>query len=77
MCEEKRQKKLLRDEKIEPYVVPEDWEPTTELVKKKRELLSWLPQELADEWYRKWREKHLNERGYGSVEVNYLKKNRS
>jgi len=77
MCEEKRQKKLLRDEKIEPYVVPKDWEPTTELVKKKRELLSGFPQELADEWYRKWRKKHLNKRGYGGAEVNYLKKNKA
>ncbi len=74
MCKEKKRKKLLRDEKIEPYVVPDDWEPTGEIVKKTMELLAWLPQELADEWYRKWREKHLSERAHGGVDIEELKK---
>ena len=43
--------KQSEEEKIEPFVVPEDWEPTDGVVKKIRELTSWIPKELGKRWW--------------------------
>lgn len=50
-------KSEMEEEKIEPFVVPEDWEPT-ETVKKMRELVSWIPDELKKKWLEEIREEH-------------------
>ena len=49
MSDEKEGK--TEEEKIEPFVVPEDWEPTDGVVKKIRELTSWIPKELGEKWW--------------------------
>jgi len=53
------QEKLITDN-LEPFVVPEDWEPTTELGRKIRELQKQIPKEWADLWYQRWLERHRN-----------------
>ena len=51
-------KESQTEEKIEPFVVPEDWEPTDEIVKRMRELVSWIPKELGKKWLEEIREEH-------------------
>lgn len=60
MCtEKKKRKKLLRDENIPPFVVPEDWEPTSEVVKKIDELLAGIPEAWRKRWWKEYRAEHL------------------
>jgi len=53
-----KKKRQSEEEKIEPFVVPEDWEPTSEAVKKIYELTSWVPKELGKRWLEEIREEH-------------------
>jgi len=54
-------KKQLYEDKLEPFIVPEDWE-APEWIKKIHEPMSWIPQSLKDEWWKKWREGHMNDK---------------
>jgi Fe-S cluster biosynthesis and repair protein YggX len=53
-----KEERKTKEEKIEPFVVPEDWEPTSEKVKKIRELTSWIPKELGKKWWDEIQEEH-------------------
>lgn len=59
MCTKKKREKLLRDENIPPFVVPEDWEPTSEVVKKIDELLAGIPEAWRKRWWKEYQEEHF------------------
>jgi hypothetical protein len=62
MAEKLTQEKLITDD-LEPFVVPEDWEPDTELGRKIWELKKQIPKELGDLWYQMWLARHRNSPG--------------
>jgi len=53
-----KEKRKTEEEKIEPFVVPEDWEPEGGVAKKIRELTSWIPEELGKKWWDEIQEEH-------------------
>ena len=71
----KRKRKLLSDYNLPPYKVPDDWEPTSETVKKLDKMLEGL-HSLPEAWRKRWWEEFLEEQSKDDSKGQCAPKNR-